>query len=76
MHKNGTYKTIKFVYLGLCLVEFHPIGILFIHPIAIYTSTFRIVDVLEEELNDISDPSMPRMWLTLGCMCYIVYDVL
>jgi len=28
MHKNGTYKTIKFVYLGLCLVAFHPIGIL------------------------------------------------
>jgi hypothetical protein len=78
MHKNGTYKTINFVYPQLCLVAVHPIDVLvqYIQPVAIYTSTFHIVDLLEEELNDVSAPSMPRMWLTLGFMCYIFYSVL
>jgi len=76
MHKHGTYTTIKSVYPGLCVVTFHPIGILYVQPVVTYASSFQIVDLLEEELNDVSAPNMPRMWLTLDFMCCIVYNVL
>jgi len=33
-----------------------------IQPVAIYTSAFHIVDLPEEELNDVSAPSMPKRW--------------
>jgi len=62
MHRHGTYRVVNFVYPALCLWQFTPLAYFYIQPVAIYTSTFHIVDLPEEELNDVSAPSMPKGW--------------